>query len=215
MLSSNDRPVRTVSKQREARFGFNTHGRMIHVPHRTAPGQPFRNITVIAAMEQDGGIGFNNAIPWGLSADMKHFASLTKGHAVIMGRKTWDSLNGKPLPNRSNYVVTNNPETAAAITCANRAMATGCANLVQAIRMAGDRQIFIIGGAQIYTDALAFDLVDELILTRINASFPHDVTFPKIDNVQYASMVFSQHTCDGISYAFEYWRRKRIETFYE
>jgi len=109
------------------------------------------NVAIIVAMAKNRTIGINNALPWHLPADLKHFKALTMGHHIIMGRKTYDSI-GRPLPGRTTVVVSHDHEL----------KIDGCSvahSLPEAIlACADDPQIFIIGGAEIYRQAL--DLAD-------------------------------------------------------
>lgn len=116
-------------------------------------------------------IGVNNQLPWHLPADLKHFKSITSGHPIIMGRKTWDSL-GRPLPNRRNMVISrqNNLQLEGA-ECF-----TSLENALRACHES--HQIFIIGGAQIYAEALP--LVDQLIITQVQLEVLGDAYFPDI-----------------------------------
>ena len=130
--------------------------------------------TIIAAMDRNRLIGVDNALPWRLSADLQNFKRLTTGNAIIMGRKTWDSLGKwKPLPNRHNIVITRNKDFSD----------EGCTvvnSLKEAIAKAGDDTAFIIGGGQIYT--LALELADEMILTEVETEATGDAWFPEFDS---------------------------------
>jgi len=129
-------------------------------------------ITIIAAIAQNNVIGKNNQLIWHLPADLKHFKKTTSGHCVIMGRKTYQSL-GKPLPNRTNIVITRN----------SHFIADGCTvvnTLEAALETAKtDDNPFILGGAQIYQQAMA--VADVLDLTFVHNDFEGDVFFPEID----------------------------------
>ncbi|MDE6317515.1 MAG: dihydrofolate reductase, partial [Muribaculaceae bacterium] len=113
-------------------------------------------ITIIAAIGRDNAIGRNGDLAFHLRADMRHFKELTTGHTVVMGRKTFDSLPKGALPNRRNIVITRNPDFAAKGT--ERA-----SSLDEAIAMAAGEEIFIIGGGEIYRQALP--LADRMELT--------------------------------------------------
>src|SRR5688572_24314058 len=129
-------------------------------------------ISLIVAMAENRVIGRNNQLPWHLPADLKHFKSLTTGHSVIMGRKTFESM-GKPLPNRRNIVITRQANF--------RADGVDTAHsLEEAISLAkGDAEIFVIGGAEVFRDAL--NGADRLYLTLIHATIEGDVFFPEVD----------------------------------
>lgn len=158
-------------------------------------------LTLIAAMDRNGVIGINNRLPWHLPADLKHFRALTLGHAVIMGRKTWESLPDKfrPLPGRSNIVVTRNTGYGAD----GAAVATSMPAALAAVR--GD-QAFVIGGAELY--AAALPLADCLQLTEIDAAIDGDTHFPAFDRRQWQQTAReAQHDESGLDYAFVTYRR--------
>lgn len=132
-------------------------------------------ITIIVAIASDGAIGKNGNLLWHLSGDLKRFKKLTSGHAVVMGRKTWESLPKRPLPGRLNVVVTSAGDYVAP-------GATLAGSLKEAIDLAythegSDGNIFIIGGASIYRQALP--LADAIDLTVVEAEYPDaDAHFP-------------------------------------
>lgn len=129
-------------------------------------------LAIIVAMAQNRAIGINNTLPWRCPEDLKHFKALTMGHHLIMGRKTYDSI-GKPLPGRMTVVVTRNP----ILKIDGCAMANSLEAAITAC--AGDEQVFIVGGAELYTQALP--LVDVLYLTEIHQAVEGDAFFPVID----------------------------------
>ena len=128
-------------------------------------------VSMIAAMAENRIIGRDNQMPWHLPQDLKRFRALTSGHPVIMGRKTFESI-GKPLPHRENIVITRNSEWKAE-------GARTATSLEQALEMAREknpREIFIIGGAEIYR--LGLPLADRLYLTLIHQTVEGDAHFP-------------------------------------
>ncbi|MFY0630566.1 MAG: dihydrofolate reductase [Flavobacteriaceae bacterium] len=131
-------------------------------------------ITIIAAIGERNELGKNNDLIWYLPADLKRFKKVTTGHAIIMGRNTFESI-GKPLPNRRSIIITRNKDY----------RQEGCEvvhSLEEAIEMVSNHdQAFIIGGAQIYKESMAKDLVDALDVTRVHQEFEADVFFPEID----------------------------------
>ena len=161
-------------------------------------------ISIIAAIADNGAIGANNDLLWRLPNDLKRFKQLTVGHTVIMGRKTYESLPKGALPNRVNVVITRN----------SRASFAGCetyGNLPDAIgKHRHEDEIFIIGGAQIYEQAIV--LADKLYVTRVHHSFAHaDVFFPKMDENDWeiiASKAFSTDGNHTYPYTFEIFSRK-------
>lgn len=127
-------------------------------------------LALIAAVARNGVIGKGGTLPWHVPEDLKHFKKLTEGHAIIMGRKTYDSI-GRPLPRRRNIVVSRNPA----------AELPGCetaSSLDEAIRLARgtDPCPFVIGGASLYEAALP--LATEIHLTTIDQDVEGDVLFP-------------------------------------
>ncbi|MDO5091401.1 MAG: dihydrofolate reductase [Cardiobacteriaceae bacterium] len=129
---------------------------------------------LIVAHSDNRVIGRDNAMPWHLPRDLRHFKQHTSGHPVIMGRKTYQSL-GKALPNRANIVISRQ-----ALDLADARLA---ASLEEALALAAplDAQCFIIGGAQIYAQALAADLVDTLLITEVHTHVDGDSFFPELD----------------------------------
>lgn len=129
-------------------------------------------ISIIVALAKNRTIGINNTLPWRCPEDLKHFKSLTMGHHMIMGRKTFDSI-GKALPGRTTVVVTRN----------TRLKIEGCVvvhSLDEAIlACTGDDEIFIVGGAELYAQALP--LASKLYLTEIQQNVDGDAHFPLFD----------------------------------
>ena len=129
-------------------------------------------ITIIAAIAENNALGKDNQLIWHIPADLKRFKKVTSNHHVIMGRKTFESL-GKPLPNRTNIIITRNLNY----------KAEGCVvvnSLNEAIEVAKeDKNPFILGGAEIYKQAI--EIADKLDLTFVHHEFDADVFFPKID----------------------------------
>ena len=156
-------------------------------------------LTIIVGIDAKRGIGIANKLPWRLPEDMAHFKRTTTGHPIIMGRKTFDSI-GRPLPNRRNIVITRNAgwhkdgvETVNSVDAA--------------IALAGAEEVFIIGGAQIYEEALP--RADRLIVTEIDRQFDCDAFFPAIDPARWKETsreTFHSDTND-FDYAFVIYER--------
>jgi len=130
-------------------------------------------ITIVVAKAENNIIGSDNQLIWHLPNDLKHFKKLTSGHPVIMGRKTYESI-GKPLPNRTNIVITRNKSwNSEGIVIVN--------SLEEAIEKGKeiDLEIFIIGGGKIYEQAMGF--ANALEVTEVHHSFEGDTKFPEID----------------------------------
>ena len=131
-------------------------------------------ITIIAAIGNNNELGKGNDLIWHLPADLKRFKKRTTGHAIIMGRNTFESI-GKPLPNRRTIIITRDTSY----------QKEGCEivhSLEDAIALIADREdAFIIGGAQIYKEAMEKNLVYQLDITKVYQDFDADVFFPPID----------------------------------
>ncbi len=128
-------------------------------------------LTLIVATDKKNGIGINNQLPWHLPEDLAHFKRTTSGHTIIMGRKTFESI-GRPLPNRKNIVVSRNTDWRHdGVTCVG--------SIKEAIDHSEGEEAFVIGGAQIYQQAIA--QAQKLIVTEIQEQFDCDAFFPEID----------------------------------
>jgi dihydrofolate reductase len=148
-------------------------------------------ITMVVAAADNGVIGRNGAIPWRIPEDLKRFKALTLGHAVVMGRKTWDSLppKSRPLPGRRNIVVTRD--------AAWRGDGAETSSLDSALAC-GD--IFVIGGAEIYRAALGS--ADRIELTEVHGDFDGDAIFA-FDRAQWRETGREDHVSpDGLAYSF-------------
>ena len=141
-------------------------------------------VSIIVAIAQNGTIGDKNSLLWHIKEDMRFFRTTTSGHAVVMGRKTFESLGSRPLPKRTNIVITR----------ADRAFegALTAHSLEEAIRLAeGDEEIFIIGGAQIYREALR--IADRMYITRVMHDYDGDTSFPDIDLSEWKLVAEEKH----------------------
>ncbi len=140
-------------------------------------------------MDEGGGIGLDNRLPWHLSADLKRFKSLTMGHYVLMGRKTYESI-GKPLPGRKMIVITRqrdfHPE--------------GCVvvhSLKDGLDLAekrGESEAFVIGGGEVFVQAMP--ITGRIYLTRVHTIAQCDVFFPQVDEKEWQEQDVSQHASD-------------------
>ena len=147
-----------------------------------------KSIQAIVAVASDWGIGRQGDLLCHLPADMKHFKEVTIGHSIVMGRKTFESFPRRPLPGRQNIVITRNADW-------QYPGVTVVHSLEDAIAAAVTDTVFIIGGAQIYEQALP--LVDVLHLTRINARWASaDVFFPALDMNEWQEMSREHHESD-------------------
>ncbi|AFZ83115.1 dihydrofolate reductase [Candidatus Kinetoplastidibacterium crithidiae] len=130
-------------------------------------------IIIIVAYSKNRVIGRQNTIPWHLIGDMKHFKQTTINNQIIMGRKTWESLKIKPLPNRKNIIITNN-------TSLTFKDGVAAYSLYDAIQKCSTKQkVFIIGGEQLYKQFMP--LSSTIIATEIHNEFQGDAFFPKIN----------------------------------
>lgn len=146
-------------------------------------------ISLVLAVSENGVIGKDNTMPWHLPADLKHFKRVTLGHTIIMGRKTYDSI-GKPLPRRRNLVITRNQDWKAE-------GAEVFHSLEDAIAACeGEEEVFVIGGATIYQQALDADLVDRIYLTRIHEDFEGDTFFKLPEEGQWRETERETHQPD-------------------
>jgi len=129
-------------------------------------------ITIIAAVAKNNALGKDNKLIWHLPADLKRFKKVTANHHVIMGRKTFESL-GKPLPNRTNIIVTRNTNFSAE----NCIVVNSLQQALKSVK--NDESPFILGGAEIYKQAIK--IADKLDITFVHHQFEADVFFPEID----------------------------------
>src|SRR5512147_2881154 len=137
--------------------------------------RPFE-LALIAAVARNGVIGRDGALPWHLAGDMQHFRELTRGCPVVMGRRTWDSLppRYRPLPGRANIVVTRRAGWTA--DGAQVAPSLPAALRLAQLRLGPARRVYVIGGAQLYREAMP--LADVLELTEVRADMDGDTQFP-------------------------------------
>jgi dihydrofolate reductase len=160
-------------------------------------------LSLIVVYARNGVIGRDNAIPWRIPEDVAHFKRTTMGYPVIMGRKTWDSI-GKPLPGRRNIVVTRNAGWHADGAEVAR-------SVDEAIEMCGDvSDIFVVGGAQIYADALP--LADVVIATEIDRDVDGDTRFPALDRAAWIESSREEHRStgpDALPFAFVHYARPK------
>lgn len=159
-------------------------------------------VHLVVAVAENGAIGKDNQLIWHLPNDLKQFKKITSGHTIVMGRKTYESI-GKPLPNRTNVIITRNPEY----------QAEGCvvvSSLEEAIQK--DTEVYVIGGAEIYNQALP--LTDVIHITEVHTSVDGDAFFPKLDSAEWVEVSREEHAADekhDYSFDFVELRRSRIE----
>ncbi len=158
-------------------------------------------LSIIVAASENNVIGRDNALIWHLSSDLKHFKALTTGHAVLMGRKTFESI-GRALPNRRNIVISRNPLF----------VAKGCetaASVEEALALAaGEEEVFVIGGGRIYNEL--WGRADRLYLTRVHTEAEGDTFIPAVDERQWQEVGrqdFKAGEKDDYDYSFIDYRR--------
>lgn len=146
-------------------------------------------IAIIAALARNRGIGLNGALPWHIPEDLRRFKRLTTGHALLMGRKTYESL-GRPLPNRRNVVITSHPVSG--LEC--------YPDPDSALRsLAGQERVFVIGGGQIFRHLL--DRADEFYLTLVDREVDADTFFPPYEDLlQKSFRLILREDHDGFSF---------------
>jgi dihydrofolate reductase len=157
-------------------------------------------LSLIVAYAQNRVIGRDNALPWKLPSDLAHFKRTTLGHPIIMGRKTWESL-GRPLPGRRNIVISRDANySAQGAECVT--------SLAQAIASVQDlEEAFVIGGAQIYQEALPF--AQQVIATEVLESVEGDAFFAALDKAQWIETSRQSHPAEnGLCFDIVHYRRK-------
>jgi dihydrofolate reductase len=136
-------------------------------------------VSMIWAMSRNGVIGRDNDLPWHLPRDMKHFMTTTRGHPVIMGRRTFESMHRRPLPGRANIVVTRNRDYVAPGATVVGDLDGALAEAERGCRDAGVDEAFITGGAELYR--LGLEVADRLYVTEVDADVEGDTFFPEVD----------------------------------
>ena len=146
-------------------------------------------VSIIVAVAQNEVIGKENQLPWHLPADMKYFKQTTSGHCIIMGRKTFDAL-GKPLPNRTNIIITRQED----FSVESCVVVNQLQHAIDYARDCGEEECFIIGGGDIFIQALIW--TDRIYLTRIHQDFEGDTFFPALNNGDWNEISVAKHLPD-------------------
>jgi dihydrofolate reductase len=156
------------------------------------------NISIIVAVSNGWVIGNKKSLPWYLPADLKHFKEITMGHYIIMGQNTHESI-GKPLPGRFNIILSLDPKY----------KSKGCViahSLKEALNFAknaGEKEVFVIGGASVYKQAIS--IANIIYLTKIHHNFKGDVFFPEIDFSKWKQISCEKHDYNEKNpYAYEF-----------
>ncbi|QVM96537.1 dihydrofolate reductase [Pseudomonas sp. SORT22] len=165
-------------------------------------------LSLIAALAENRVIGIDNSMPWHLPGDFKYFKATTLGKPIIMGRKTWDSL-GRPLPGRLNLVVSRQPGLQLEGAEVFASLEAAIERAEQWALAQGVDELMLIGGAQLYTQAIERGLADRLYLTRVELSPQGDAWFPEFDPAQWklASTQANPAEGDKPAYHFEVWEK--------
>lgn len=159
-------------------------------------------VSLVVAAAENGVIGAGNQLPWRLPDDLKRFKALTMGKPILMGRKTFESI-GKPLPGRKNIVISRRSdlELAGCVVVGSIAQALDAA--------AGADELAVIGGAEVYGQALSF--ADVIHLTRVHATISGDAAFPTLDRAQWNERIVERHPADDRhAFAFSFIELERI-----
>lgn len=162
-------------------------------------------LSAISAAGENNVIGKDNRLPWHLPADMRYFKTTTMGHAVILGRKTYDSF-GKALPGRTNIVLTTQND----LLLPDAVVVQSLQEALARAKEIESSETFVLGGAQIYQETMP--MLDRIYLTRIFKSFEGDAFFPVLDPRQWKLTEEERHAPDEknrYAYAFQRWERVR------
>lgn len=159
-------------------------------------------INIIVAVSDNLAIGRGGDMPWHIGADLKYFKRTTLNHTVIMGRRTWESIGCRPLKNRRNIVVSRTLEASEGFEVAG--------SLDEAVALAGNEEIFIMGGGRLYAEAM--DIAERLYLTRVHTVVEDaDTFFPMINPEDWTLVSCSEMMCDeasGLRFEFKVYDRK-------
>ena len=151
-------------------------------------------VSIIVAVAQNNVIGRDNQLIWHITEDLQYFKKVTSGHAVIMGRKTFESI-GRPLPKRTNIIITQNRD----FTADGCIVVHSLKESLEKAKETGETEVFIIGGGSIYKEALPF--TDKVYLTRIHKDYEGDTYFPELKPSEWQEI---EHTDFEHGEKFEY-----------
>lgn len=170
------------------------------------------SIAIIAAMTKDRVIGDNGKIPWHLPEDLKQFKSLTLNSSIIMGRKTFESLGHMALPHRTSIILSKTrtyyqlhpkgDEEVLTVKSLDHALEIG--KHLRKTKQRENDNIFIIGGEEVYKEALALGLVDKIYLTVIDRTYSGDAYFPEINFFEWSRIGHSEHYSNKLKSKYEY-----------
>jgi dihydrofolate reductase len=166
-------------------------------------------IVLIAAVADNGVIGADNAIPWRLKSDMQRLKAMTMNKPVVMGRKTFASLK-RPLPGRTNIVITRDPQFQAAGAVVTTSFETARAIAHADALRRGAADIAVLGGAEIY--AQFFGIADRIEITEVHAAPKGDTRFPAIDKTAWQEVARVSHEAgpdDHVAFSYVTYRRRK------
>ncbi len=162
-------------------------------------------ISLIVAVDEHGGMGMNNQLPWHLPAELAHFKAQTMGKPIIMGRKTFESI-GRPLPGRLNVVLSRTAREIDGVQVVS--------NLAEALALTADApEVMVIGGAGVFEEALP--IADFIYLTRVHGTFEADVFFPELDKEVWHQVSLLRHEMDArhlCAFSFCCYRRRELDS---
>ncbi|MBC7615940.1 MAG: dihydrofolate reductase [Pedobacter sp.] len=153
-------------------------------------------LSIIVAISENNAIGKNNQLLWHLPADLKHFKEITMGHTIIMGRKTYDSI-GKPLPNRRSIVITRSKD----LVIEGVEVVNSLAHAIELCKQ--DEEAFIIGGAEVYKQAISY--ATGIHLTKVHQNYEADTFFPEINPTAWReinSITYPADEKNNVAYTF-------------
>ncbi len=162
-------------------------------------------ISLIVAASLNNAIGKNNDLLWKLPNDMKHFKNVTWAMPIIMGRKTFDSMAGKPLNGRLNIVITRQQDWKAE----GAVKVDSVYKALEIVQQNNYKEVFIIGGGEIYKAALS--IADKVYLTRVETEIEGDTFFPELNSDNWQLIEDNPHPSDAkhaYSYRFQVWQKK-------
>jgi dihydrofolate reductase len=159
-------------------------------------------VTIVVAIGANGVIGADGGMPWPRTGDQQQFKALTMGHPIVMGRATYDSI-GRALPGRTTIVVTRQPHW----TAEGVLVAGGVAEAITKAKGLDD-EVFVIGGAQVYAEALADGLVDRMAVTRVDLAPRGDTYFPDLDWDDWIEITREDHAEGDPAYAIVTYERR-------
>lgn len=151
-------------------------------------------LSIIVAQSQNRVIGRGNKLPWYLPEDLKYFKRITQGKPIVMGRKTYESI-GRPLPGRTNIVISRNPDYTQPGTRVVGSLEAALELAEQQALVDGSEELLVIGGAEIYAQALV--LADRLYITQVHAEIEGDAFFPEIDPQDWETVLRQDFSAEG------------------